>query len=331
MKLNIACIGSERSNYQRFSEMIRDNERCNLAGVWDRESERAIGWAYRVGSIALDSYESILSDPGVDGVIITDAVLNHEELIIAAARAGKHICVEQPLAVSGIAALHIMDAVKRSGVHFTMASSVRKGAAILCKKLVDQGLLGDILNVRVRPLDDNNRLFADGKLPDFGYLLGGEKKDSGPISDSDCYGAETLRWLLGMPVSCFRMCTSIADMAKYEGIEENAVAVYKFPTGAIGVVETGRLNPQYQESLEVNCTEGSFIACGNSAKYRTKDSDWQYIPPEKFPTLGEHPIICWINNILYDRPDEEYGINEATDVATMIDAAYSSRGQEIKL
>lgn len=330
-KLRIACLGGRHTHYQRFSEMIRDEAHCELVGVWDRDPEKAAAWAGRIGSTPLDSWESVLEDPSIDGVLITDTPFRHEELAIAAAEAGKHIYMEQPLAVSVAAAERIRAAVKKAGVHVTVANPVKKRVPALGKKLMDEGLLGEIRNVRMRTLHDNSTLFMEGKFPDFGYVFDKSESGGGAMNNMGCHGVKVLRWFLGMPVSCFGMYTSLTPIGAENDIDENAVTVYQFPNGAIGTIETGWVHPRYQCSFELNGTEGCVMAWGDGAKYRTKNSDWIFVPAEELPVMEEHPIPCWVHNILENRVDDEYSIDEAYDLTVMISAAYASQGKEIRI
>ena len=89
------------------------------------------------------------------------------------------------------------------------------------------GLLGDLLDVRVRTLHDNSVKYANGTFPDFGYVYDIAESGGGAMNNMGCHGVKLLRWFLGRPVSAFGMYTSITEAAQKDGIEENAVTVYR--------------------------------------------------------------------------------------------------------
>jgi len=134
--LNIAHAGADHTHYAHFLEYTAQTPYARIAGVYDYRPEKARKWAAAVpGTAVYGSYQEILDDPAVDGIVVTGSPYLHEEYIIAAARAGKHVYAEQPLAVSIEAAERIREAVKSSGIHFALANPVKKPAKVFAKKL----------------------------------------------------------------------------------------------------------------------------------------------------------------------------------------------------
>ena len=331
-KLKIACIGAGHTHYQGFSEYVQESPYADLAGVWDADPEKAKAWGEAVGARVFASLEEILEDKSVDGVIVSSAPSLHEEYIIAAAKAGKHIVTEIPLAVSVEAARRIQAAVKEAGVHFTLSNPVKHAPQMFAKDLADSGLLGNILNIRARFVHDNSLLYEAGQFPAFGYVYDKSLSGGGAMNNVGMHGAALLYWFLGKPVSAFGMYTSVTEAAKKDGIEENAVIVYKFPNQAIGVIETGWVMPRFQSgAFEVHGTKGSVIVTfDHQVMYNLNDGKgWVTAQQRLMPQGVQHSITYWIENVYFDRADTEYNIDDAVILTEMAYAAYASQGREI--
>lgn len=333
--LHVAHIGADHTHYPDFIRYTHGSPYCKVEGVWDKDPEKAKRWAAIAGTRVFETYQAILEDPTIDAVVITSNPFMHEEHVIAAANAGKHVYVEQPLAISPEAAENIRAAVKRAGIHFAMGNPVLWADRVFAKKLMDAGLLGDILQMRYRALHDNSILYQKGEFPDFGYVYNKSLSGGGALNNMGCHGVKILHWFLGMPVSACGLFSSYTDIARENGIEENAIVVYKFKNGAIGSIETGWVHPRYQQNagFEVHGTRGSVVKQVDGLYYRLSEPDtgWVKVPDKMLPAPIPQTMAYWIDRVYNDLPDEEYDIDEAVDLTKMICAAYSSQGKEILL
>ena len=333
--LNIAHAGATHTHYADFIGYTKESPYCKIAGVWDADLEKAKRWASVGDTKVFNTFEEILADPTIDGVVITSSPFMHEQHIIAAAEAGKHIYVEQPLAVSVEAANNIRDAVKKAGVHFALANPVKRPTKVFAKNLADSGLLGDILHIRVRTLHDNSILYENGTFDDFGYVYDIKQSGGGAMNNMGCHGVKLLRWFLGKPVSACGLFSSYTEAAKKDGIEENAIVIYKFKNGAIGSIETGWVHPRYQGQggFEVHGTRGSVVERVDGLYYRLSDNDqgWVKVSEKLLPAGVPATMTYWLEHIYFDLPDDEYGVDEAVELTEMICAGYASQGREVLL
>jgi len=85
-------------------------DRCRLAAIGSRDLERAHAVARRFAIPRVHgSYEALLADPEIDAVYIPLPNHLHLEWAIAAARAGKHVLCEKPLAMTAADAKRMID------------------------------------------------------------------------------------------------------------------------------------------------------------------------------------------------------------------------------
>lgn len=334
--LNIAHAGADHTHYPHFLEYTSQTPYAKIAGVFDYRPEKAKKWAEVIpGTKVYDSYEAMLTDPSVDGIVITASPLLHEEYIIKAAKAGKHCYAEQPLSVSVDAAERIRDAVKEAGIHFALANPVKRPSKVFAKKLADSGLLGDILQVRYRGCHDNGLLMSQGKFEDFRYCYDKKQNGGGSMTNMGSHGVKLLRWFLGNPVSVCSQFSSFTPEGKENGIDENAVVIFKFANGALGTIETGWVHPRFQgqAGFEVHGTLGSVVERPDGVYYRFVDDHrgWVHVPDKLLPAGVPSTITYWVDRIWNDLPDDEYGIDEAVELQKMICAAYEAEGKEVPL
>jgi len=129
---------------------LRRSSRSELVAIASRDAAQA-----RAVADALDiprahgSYQALLDDPDIDAVYIPLPNHLHAEWTIAAARAGKHVLCEKPLAMRATDAQRMVDAADAAGVHLMEAFMYRHHpswrAAI---DLVRAGRIGPVLAVQ---------------------------------------------------------------------------------------------------------------------------------------------------------------------------------------
>ncbi len=140
------------------------------------------------------SWQSVIDDPNIDIIDIATPNHLHAEIAIAAARAGKHIISEKPLARSGAEAKTMWDAVKNTGIVHMVAFNYRRTPAVaLAKKYIDEGAIGDILNFHGTYLQDWSA-DPDGPLSwRFQKAIAG----SGSLGDIGTHVIDLARYLCG--------------------------------------------------------------------------------------------------------------------------------------
>jgi predicted dehydrogenase len=131
---------------------LRSAAGVRFHAVLSRDPERARSFAYCQGAAkAYAKLEEFLGDPELEAVHVAVPDHAHEEIVLACARAGKHVLCEKPLAPSADAARRMRDACSRAGVRLGVAYHCRHHAAH--RRIFDwieRGELGEIEHVRVR-------------------------------------------------------------------------------------------------------------------------------------------------------------------------------------
>ena len=147
--VNIAIIGCGSIVLWRHGPECRDDENINLKGFYDINYERAKENATKFGGKAYESYEDVLNDKDVDGVIISTANKFHCEMTVKAFEAGKHVLCEKPMALSVADCRKMIDAGEKANKFLMVAQSQRTDAVSRkAKQLLEEIDFGKVLSFK---------------------------------------------------------------------------------------------------------------------------------------------------------------------------------------
>lgn len=147
--MNIGLIGCGRiADLHALAYQGQDTAR--LYAVCDSDAEKAeLRKREWHAEKAYTDYRDLLADPDISAVEILSPYDTHEEIAIAAARAGKHIACQKPMTTSLASAGRIREAVRAAGVHFQLTEIyVHYPPIALARKLIDAGAIGEPVGMR---------------------------------------------------------------------------------------------------------------------------------------------------------------------------------------
>src|SRR5690625_826579 len=128
---------------------IQESERNEVVAVASRSLEKAENFAKDLNiPKSYGSYEELLSDQEIDAVYIPLPNHLHKEWAIKAAKAGKHILCEKPIALDAEEAQEMVDACEKAGVILAEAYMYRhQGRYEAIKKVIANGDIGDLRGI----------------------------------------------------------------------------------------------------------------------------------------------------------------------------------------
>lgn len=207
---------------------------------------------------ASSDWRSVVARPDIDVVDIVTPNDTHAEIAIAAAKAGKHIICEKPLARTGEEAKAMWDAIRKAGVINMVAFNYRRTPAVaLARKYIAEGRIGRILNFRGTYLQDWS---ADPDSP-LSWRFQKKIAGSGTIGDIGTHVVDIARYLVGeidevcalvrtyhktRPVQSGgldKLGAAEKNAASERGavdVDDEVVTLLKFTDGAIGSLEATR-------------------------------------------------------------------------------------------
>jgi len=207
-----------------------------LTTCFTRNPEKRDAFAAKFGCGKEESYEALLARSDVEALIITAPNNKHAKLTIAAAARGKHVFVDKPIATTIPDARAMIDACRKRGVKLAIgASSRRLRGHRLCKKLVEDGLLGTVALVEtnyskesgLNYTPDNWQYFKDGS-------------PGGPLMQVAIHQIDNLYYLFG-PIK--RVSAEFRKIMSKSENPDVCVLWLEFESGLLGTLGTSFITP----------------------------------------------------------------------------------------
>src|SRR4051794_14388586 len=99
-KVTLAFVGCAHIHTPNFVDLLKRRQDVRVKSVWDHDAARAEKRAKSLGAQVVSDVGQIWSDPEITAVIICSETNRHHDLILAAAKAGKHLFAEKPLGIT---------------------------------------------------------------------------------------------------------------------------------------------------------------------------------------------------------------------------------------
>ena len=266
-EFKIALVGCGRISKNHF-EALRKVEGLTLTGVCDIVPERARAAAEQEGVTGFTSYEEMLQRVECDVVSVCTPSGLHAAHGALAARAGKHVITEKPMAITLAQADDLVKACDDAGVFLFVVKQNRLNPPVqLLRRAIDKGRFG-----RIFIANTTVRWQRPQEYYDAAPWRGTWEFDGGAIMNQASHYVDLVQWLVG-PVESVMAKT--ATQARRIEAEDSGVALLKFRSGALGVIEVNVLT--YPRNLEGSITilgdKGS-VKIGGTAVNRVEH--WQF-------------------------------------------------------
>ncbi len=294
---------------QRFGEVV---------GFYEPDDALAKAFGDLFGLPRFATPEELLASDA-EGVIVCSATNTHADDMVRIARAGKHIFTEKVLALTDADCARVAEAVRESGVSFTISLFQKYLPARRAVKTVcDSGELGNINYLRFRNCHSGS---SNNWLP--AHFYNREQCGGGAMIDLGAHGMYLTHWILGEPItarSAFTLCNQNPDAAKKnaDGVEDNAVTVMTFESGAIAVNETGFVSCCSPVIFEVHGDRGYVYMEKDHVIKCTQATGGKQVEVE-LPEALPLPIEQFVTGKALDG----CGMDEARALTRMMEMAYN--------
>ena len=266
-RVRLALVGCGRISRNHFDAIAKVPE-LELVAVADIDVSRAEREGAVHGVPAFASLEAMLDAVPSDLVSICTPSGLHPQHGILAAERGRHVLTEKPMAISLAGADDLVTACDAAGVHLFVVKQNRLNPAIqLLKRAVDKERFG-----RVYMANTTVRWARPQEYYDQESWRGTWEFDGGTMMNQASHYVDLMQWLVG-PVESVMAKT--ATQARHIEAEDSGVAVLKFRSGALGVIEVNVLT--YPRNIEGSITilgEKGSVKVGGTAVNRVEH--WQF-------------------------------------------------------
>lgn len=317
------------------AEALSRSERAQLVATVDIVPERArtLAEKYKAESW-YDDYTKVLERSDIDAVFICTPHYLHSPMVVDAARHGKHVLVEKPLATDSATASMAVTACKEAGVRLAVCFQNRfNPATSAVKRAIERGVLGDLISVTgnvswYRPEEYYTESLWRGRW---------ETEGGGVLINQAIHTLDLLLYFAGD----VRSFSATLDRLGHSSVEVEDVASIsmKFSSGAIGNFFASTCSyPGFDVRIEVTGTNGSAVIEGDKLTYfktitgdtySLEEEDSDLVTAAKSYYGSSHPRLIedFLDSVINDRAPLVTG-EEGKRSIDLLDAIYREYRQQ---
>jgi predicted dehydrogenase len=251
-----------------WSEMLADAakmiSRIEIAACHSRTEGKMAAFTGKYGGVVKKAYEDVIGDDGIDAVVLTTPNSVHAPQAIKAAKNGKHIFVEKPMALSVDECKEMIAAGKEAGVVLAVGHKQRRLARYRkAKDLMEKGAIGEVVLAEASFSGDMGM-----KLTPEMWRWYRKESPAGPLGTFSVHHADNFNHLVGPVKRVTAFMSKVCGKAEADDVISAAV---EFESGALGYLGGSFLTPS-REFLQIHGTEGVVLVDqeGGSAYYQKK-------------------------------------------------------------
>ena len=205
LRLGVAGLGR---GFMLMLPTLRAHPRVSLVAAADPRAEALRQFEADFGGRTHDTVQALCDDAEVDAIYVATPHELHAEHAVAAARAGKHVLVEKPMAISLAECDAMIDAARDAGVMLIVGPSHSFDAPIArTRALIDTGAFGRVRMITA--LNYTDFLYRPRRPEELDTRLGG-----GVVFSQGAHQVDVARLLAGSPVRSVRAVTLAWDAAR---------------------------------------------------------------------------------------------------------------------
>jgi len=261
-RVNVSLVGAGLQGWRRAGALSHaDGDR--LIAVADIDLAAAQRLAARYGSLATARWQEAVDNPSVEAVLVCTPPHLHAEITTAAAKLGKHVLCEKPLAHNLEAARAVLSVAERGGVTVKCGFNYRHHPGLRQAHLwVDEGVIGDLMYIRCR--------HGIGGRPGYEaeWRSQAEISGGGELMDQGLHALDLFRWFLGdFATAVGLLSTSFWPIAP---LEDNVFALLSTERGQIASLHASWTQWKNLFSFEVFGRDGHVTVEGLGGSYGTE-------------------------------------------------------------
>jgi glucose-fructose oxidoreductase len=251
--LGVALVGLGYYSTDLLAPALQQTKHCHLAGIVTGSPEKAEAWKqkYNIPDKNIYNYsnfDGIANNPDIDVVYVVLPPSMHHEYVIRAARAGKHVWCEKPMAVTERECQEMIDACRKNNRVLTIGYRLQHEPTTQAwRRIVQQQQLGKVQKLSCAAGYHEGRTDHWKQKREMG---------GGALLDMGVYSIQGARLGTGMePVAVVTAQTSTSRPEVYkDGLDETVVATLEFPGGVMADIKTSFA--ENVNFLDVVCDKG---------------------------------------------------------------------------
>lgn len=342
-EVRIGVLSFAHGHQAAWCQVFAGRPDARVVAIWDDDESRGRKQATALGVEYFRDVDALLRRSDIDAVTICAENVKHADLAVAAARAGKHIMMQKPMATTVEDAGRIVAAVKKAGVKYMQAHNLRFDPLhVMIKQVVDSGRIGRISVVRRR--HSHHFAIDPGDLRRILWWMADPAlSGGGALMDEGAHATLWFIWMFGYPQSVTaRMSTVTPGLP----VEDNALLLFEFAGNIMGSLQTSWTEPAGESTIEIFGDKGAIVATGTDIAssrtmpeqtpplriYSTDTGRWEYPGVELIKARTAPPPNAFVDCIVNDTPSPVPVEEAAMAVHIAVGAYRSARsGQTVPL
>jgi predicted dehydrogenase len=303
---------------KRVAPALRDLASCELVAVSRAREELAEPFAREFGARRwYGEWAELARDPEIEAVYVATPVYLHARQTVAAAKAGKHVLCEKPMALDTGECRAMIEACRDNGVRLGIAY-YRRFYPLLrrMKELIATGEIGRVGLARIDA-------FEWQEIPAGSPRAWFHRKDQaggGPLMDFGCHRIEVFLNLLGPAEEA----TGVTGNVLFDReVEDTASAAFRFRAGPLGVLTVSTAVRETRDSLDVYGSLGSLhvpaLNRGALQVVSREGERWEEHPPH---ANLHQPLIEEFTRAIRESREPAVGGEVGLEVQRLIEAVY---------
>ncbi len=262
----VALLSAAHIHAPNFIKRMNERPDVRVKYVWDDDAQRGQKAAEQLGASTAELYD-ILADSEVEAVIICSETSKHENLVLPAVNAKKHLFVEKPLGFASGDAYLMAKAINNAGLIF-QTGFFSRGFPYhrFLKEQVEQGHFGKI--TRIRHSNCHQGSLAGWFDKEWRWMADPAIAGVGAFGDLGAHSLDILLWLMG-DVEAVTASMNVVT-GRYNDCDESGEGLLKFKNGAIGSLAAGWVDIVHPFRLQISGTEGHALVLGDNLYFQSQ-------------------------------------------------------------
>jgi 1,5-anhydro-D-fructose reductase (1,5-anhydro-D-mannitol-forming) len=252
-KIRYGIIGFGAFAERTIAPAIRESSNSELIAIQKRSltAAKEKAQAYQI-PFAFDTAEALVKHPDVDAVFIVSANSLHAPATITAARSGKHVLVEKPMAINATEAQTMIEICRKSNVKLMIGHMVRLSPLIIrLKELLCSGIIGNVEFVKAEYI-------YDARLSLRRWMWDKKTAGGGAAFDIGVHCLDTIRYVLDDDVVSVK--SQLAPSPTENTTEQTSLLALKFSKGTPASIYCSFVSSFRRSIIEVIGQEGVLSA-----------------------------------------------------------------------
>lgn len=218
---------------------VRSTGIAEVTACYARTAATRDEFAAQFGVKAATSYEALLSDPDIDGLVLATSHSSHSDLTVEAASAGKHVFVEKPFTLSVEDGRRALRAASEAGVVLQVGHNRRRQPANRrIKEMIDAGEMGEVVAIEA------NHSAGRGLAVDPSHWRADPEES--PLSGMTGMGVHQIDTMLHLIGPIKAVSARSNRILKRTNLDDATVLALEFGNGVVGSLMTSYVTPSVQ-------------------------------------------------------------------------------------